>query len=487
MIKATSLKAPDNVSPSGLAQLDPQCFTAEAKFIYAGDSRFDATAYSAEAWRATEAIETAPGLKRPLGELCGTIWHPVQNQARSNFKRIYVEKEHGVPYVGSREMFFFPLRPEKFLSKKIPKIHDLIVPEGWLLISRSGTVGNVLYVYPRLSRCAITDDAIRIEPTALPAGFLYAFLTSKYGQPLITTGGYGSTISHLEPKHIVSIPVPLFDEIIQREIHTKILKAYDYRNHANDLLDEADAELHRIMGVDPFDASDIEYFGDPRQLKSFEIDASDLGDRFDATCHMPIARSAVDKLSHGRFPLVQLSERIKEVYLAPRFARLYVDSAHGTPLLQGSHVLMMRIHDLKYISTAKTERIDRWIIRKGSVLITCSGTIGRVTLTTKKMDSWAASQHILRVIPKMDVSHPGFLAAFLMTPFGQHQIKARIYGGVVDELTDFDTARCLVPDVPFHLQLPIGAKVEKAFELRDCANDLEDEAIDRIEKLIDRT
>lgn len=467
-----------------LSQLDPTFFSCDSKFIYAEDSRLDATAYSAEAWRAIQYIDAVPGFHSPLGELCGTIWHPVQNQARSNFKRIYVEKKHGVPFVGSREMFFLPLRPNKFLSRRIPKLNDLMVPEGWLLISRSGTVGNVLFVYKRLSKCAITDHAIRIEPTKVQAGFLYAFLASRFGQPLIMQGKYGSTVDELEPKHIASIPVPLFDERKRQEIHVKIIKAYALRDRANELLDVAEKELHGVMGIEPFDESDIEYFGDPGEVKAFEIDSSELGDRFDATCHTPIVRSAIDKLSTGKHKLVPLSDRVQGIYLAPRFARVYVESLHGTPLLQGSHVLMLRIHDLKHISNTRTDRMARWIIREGTVLITCSGTIGRVAITTRKMDGWAASQHILRVIPRTGVTDPGFLTAFLMTPFGQHQLKARIYGGVVDELTDRDTALCMIPDVPFKLQQRIGHKVSKAFELRDRANELEKEAISRVEELI---
>jgi type I restriction enzyme, S subunit len=484
MTNSVKTKNPARVATTAPAQLNVDSFSCDSHFIYRGDSRLDATAYSAEASRALAAIDAIPGFHSPLGQLCGTIWHPVQNQARSNFKRIYVDKKHGVPFVGSREMFFLPLRPERSLSLRIPKLSDLMVPEGWLLITRSGTVGNVLYVYNRLSKCAITDHAIRIQPTRAPAGFLYAFLAGRFGKPLITQGMYGSTVDELEPKHIASIPVPLFDQPTRDEVHTKIVQAYRLRDQANELLDEAELELYDKMGVDPFDECDIEYFGDPAKLKAFEIDASELGERFDATCHIPTARSAVDKLAKGKHKLVPLVERVRSIYLAPRFARVYVDAEHGTPLLQGSHVLMMRIHALKYISNSQTERIERWLIRAGTVLITCSGTIGRVAVATKRMDGWAASQHILRVNAEPGVTHPGFLAAFLMTGFGQHQLKARIYGGVVDELTDIDTASCVIPDVGFTDQETIGAKVCRAFELRDVANDLEDAAVGEVEGLI---
>src|SRR6266516_5384544 len=105
-------------------------FTIGSRWLYGGDSRFDASSYAAGAIQALEAIEACPHEKRPLSTLVGTLWHPVQDQARSNFKRIYTSREHGVPFVGSREMFSLPVRPARFLSERMPKLGDLLIPEG---------------------------------------------------------------------------------------------------------------------------------------------------------------------------------------------------------------------------------------------------------------------------------------------------------------------------------------------------------------------
>jgi type I restriction enzyme S subunit len=125
---------------------DVRHFSIGSKWLYEEDSRLDATTYAEGAFFILEEIETCNFPKDSFGNLCGTIWHPVQNQARSNFKRIYTKPEHGVPFVSSRNMFFLPQRPEKFLSRRMKKLGDLMVPEGWILLSRSGTVGNVLFV-----------------------------------------------------------------------------------------------------------------------------------------------------------------------------------------------------------------------------------------------------------------------------------------------------------------------------------------------------
>jgi hypothetical protein len=63
-------------------------------------------------------------------------------------------------------------------------------------------------------------------------------------------------------------------------------------------------------------------------------------------------------------------------------------------------------------------------------------------------------------------------------------LNAKIYGGVVDELTAEDTEIIWIPDVPFKLQQPIGEKIVQAYEMRDQANSIEDEAIADIEAIV---
>jgi type I restriction enzyme S subunit len=465
-------------------QVDVQHFSIGSKWLYEEDSRFDAKNYSEGAFQVLDEIESCSFPKDLFGNLCGTIWHPVQNQARSNFKRIYTKPEHGVPFVSSRNMFFLPQRPEKFLSRRMSKLNDLMVPENWILISRSGTVGNALFINKTLAKCAITDHAIRIEPIKAPSGYLYAFLASRFGQALIAKGTYGSTVDEIEPKHLAAIPVPLLPDAVQLSIHNKIIQAYALRDEANELFDKADTALYELLGVSPFVEDDIEYLGKENDPRGFSLSSLELGERLDATHHVPTSRSAVHKLQRGCFDLVRLGEKVEQVYVAPRFARIYVKKEFGTPLLQGSQLPSMRLYNLKYISNTKTEKIERWLIRRGWVLVTCSGTIGRVAVSSTMQDGWAASQHILRIIPKTNTTHPGFLAAFLTTPFGQHQLKAKIYGGVVDELTAKDTEVVFIPDAPYSEQKQIGEAVVKVYEMRDEANALEDEAIAELENFI---
>jgi type I restriction enzyme, S subunit len=420
----------------------------------------------------------------PIGPLCETIWHPVQNQARSNFKRIYTEPEHGVPFVSSRSMFGFPLRPERHLARTMKKLSDLMVPEGWLVISRSGTVGNVLYVNSSLAACAISDHAIRIEPRDVNAGYLYAFLASAYGRLLVARRTYGATVDELEPKHIAEIPLPRLGSVAESRIGKSVVTAYKLRDEANALLAGVEADLYRVLAIEPFRPADVEYLGGPASPRAFSTTSALLTSRLDATNYLPIARSVVHKLERGRYPLVQLGSRVSDIYIAPRFARIYVGSEHGTPFLQGSQMPLIRPYGLKHISNMRTDRMERWTLEPGCVMVTRSGTIGRVAVSTAAQAGWAASEHILRIVPRDGQTHPGFVWAFLSTPYGQHQLRSKIYGGVVDELTEDDTASLFIPDVPFKRQTPLGDVVLAAYEMRDKAQRLEDAAIGQLEKAV---
>jgi len=45
----------------------------------------------------------------------------------------------------------------------------------------------------------------------IPAGYLYAFLASPLGISIIKGGIYGTSVKHIEPSHIVDLPVPRGD------------------------------------------------------------------------------------------------------------------------------------------------------------------------------------------------------------------------------------------------------------------------------------
>ncbi len=467
--------------------------TVPAHWVYQGENRLDAGYYTAEANAALRAVNDCGFVVQPLEKLTEPLYYP------GRFKRVYAKNpENGTPFLTASEMLQFRPTSAEYLANNTSAVEICRVQQGWLLITRSGTVGRCVIVGERLAKFAITDDAIRVQAKNVPLGYLYAYLSSWMGQVLISKDQYGSAIKHLEPHHLAGVPVPLLPEEIQAEIHAEIMRAYALRDEANALLDEADELLHEKLGLPRFDESLVPYLPPPAMPrlpanrpemphpKAFTIRALEIEDRFDASFHVPVAKTTIALLGKSNYQPVQLGRITADIIVAPRFKRIYVPKEYGIPFLQGSHLPQMRPYDLKYLSRTKQKRIERWIIRAGWVLVTCSGTIGRVGLVSSYMDRWAASQHLLRIIPNNEQGHPGYIAAFLMTPYGQHQLTAKIYGGVVDELTEEDTRAVWIPNAPLEIQAQIGERVVKAFELKDEASAVEESAIRKVEEILQK-
>jgi type I restriction enzyme S subunit len=133
--------------------------------------------------------------------------------------------------------------------------------------------------------------------------------------------------------------------------------------------------------------------------KAFSIRASEIEERFDASFHVPVARTVVHVLQKGQYTPVRLGNLADRIFLPSRFKRIYVPKEYGLPFLQGSHLPQMRPYDLKYISKkANARHIDECVIVPGYVLITRSGTIGRIGLVSSAQKGWTASEHLLRIV-----------------------------------------------------------------------------------------
>ena len=195
--------------------------------------------------------------------------------------------------------------------------------------------------------------------------------------------------------------------------------------------------------------------------------------RFDAGHFSPEFLNALNTLKQSGLKLERLGNIVEAVNLPNRFKRIYVDPEAGLPFLQGSHVVHFQPADVKYLSPASHKDINLIVVRAGWLLITRSGTVGRVTLCPQEWDGWAASEHIIRIIPDEEKCLAGYLCSFLESPLGQVQLSAKIHGAVVDELTDAQVKNVLVP-IPtkkkdLKLVRSIDASMKQAIELKSQA------------------
>jgi len=140
------------------------------------------------------------------------------------FARNYVNNEvDSIPFLGGTNISQLLLRTEKRIGINSNKIDELRVKEGWILITRSGSVGIVSTVPAAWNGYAFSEHVIRIVPddTKLSADYLFAFLKTKYAQEIIARGVYGSVIDEITPEYIgkLEIPVPKDDKAFKQIVN----------------------------------------------------------------------------------------------------------------------------------------------------------------------------------------------------------------------------------------------------------------------------
>ncbi len=435
-----------------------------ADVINAG-GRLKASVFNIEAHQIKELIQNLQWDKKTLAGMVNACFYP------GRFKRNYLKK--GIGFLGSAEMLNILPEPVKFMSID----PNVAVKEGQILLSRSGTIGNVAYVGKTLSNFLVSEHAIRIEAKEYP-GYLYTFLKTNAGRILIKAGIHGAVVSQLEPEHILNIIIPVASNNLVQKINDDILKSYQLRDESNDLILKARRELLEELKLEELE--EINKKLTENGLACYSTRLSDLDNRLDASYHNPVATSIIQQLKKNSHKLVKIKNQTisSDIILPGRFKRIYVDEKYGVPFLGGKQIGTLDPRTGKNLSLQNHgKRIkEQLTIHQNQVMITCSGTIGRVNIAPKHWDGWASSQHIIRINATSDFI-AGYLYTWLSTSYGHELVKRFVYGSVVDEIDDGHVGNVIVPLLNEDKLKSIGGKVLKANIKRYEAYTIEERAI----------
>lgn len=156
------------------------------------------------------------------------------------FSRIFVkDKEHGIPYLSASDTVLADLNTNRFLSKKqSEKLNYLKLHKNWILITCSGTIGNVIFTNSTFEGRIATHDLIRVVPddSKMLKGVVYAYLSSKYGYCQLTQSKFGGVVKHINADHVYDISIPLFPTPCQEEVNNLINDASKLREEATAML-----------------------------------------------------------------------------------------------------------------------------------------------------------------------------------------------------------------------------------------------------------
>ncbi len=401
---------------------------------------------------------------------------------RTRFRRIYVDKQAFPIYQPAQINELYP-KPSAYISHSTQTdIDALRVKRGQILLTCSGTIGNCTYVRNTLHNLIFSHDVIRIEPKAYN-GFIYAFLKSKTGFSIMNTNNYGAVIQHIEPEHLNHIPVPNPPSILKQEIHDLIEASFRLRDESNDLMDEAQILLKTALQLPSIEAfhERAEQFDNIASVLNYSVPSSEVIDRLDGPFYVPIVKAIGQHITKTAREVVKVGDsRIsQDVTLPVRFKRIYVEEDSGAMFFGGKQLYELDPSNKKYLSIGQhKERITGDLgIHANSILITRSGTIGKVAIVPEHWEGWIPNEHIIRVVP-IDNEIAGYLYAWLSSDYAYPLITRYIHGAVIDEINVEQVSEIAVPLLrDENVQREINDTVLEANRKRTEAYNLEQKAL----------
>lgn len=398
-------------------------------------------------------------------------------------KRNYFDEndKNSVGFLGSAEMLSVQPKPVKFLLRE-DGTAQFSVKQGQVLLSRSGTIGNVSYVNNSLAKYFVSEHAIRISCKEYP-GYVYSFLKSKTGRIIVQSNEFGAVISQIEPEQLKHIPIPNPPPILKQKIHDLIEESFKLRDRSNDLMDEAQALLNEALQLPAIQQFQelTEQFDKTAEVLSFSVSVSNLNNRLDSSYHIPIVTVMADHFKETAKEIVTIGDsRISQSVILPsHFKRIYVNEGKGTVLIGGKHLYSLDPTDKKHLATHLYSKklIDDMLLAENTIIVSAKGTPGKVVITPSHWNGWLISSNLIKIVPASD-EVAGFLYCFLSSAFGELLIRRQIYGAVVDIIEPAHVKSVIVPFLKDERsQTEINDKVLEANRKRTEAHELEQEAL----------
>jgi restriction endonuclease S subunit len=403
-------------------------------------------------------------------------------------KRIYVEKEYGIPMVSMSDMVNNdPSKTCKYVSKKIG-VSTLkhLFKNQMILASVVGAIGELAIVNKNSEGFITGNNLIKfISERDNYNGFLYAFLLSRYGNELIKKLSGGAVQSYIDPELFKEIPIPIFDSPLREKINTLIQEASELRVSADNILKESVSQIE----------SQMKYEASPRpsvgNVKISTIN-SNYNQRLTSTSYINRGQNFFKLLSENKKIKSDVASLSFSVHRPGIFKRIKVDSFNGLAYIKGSELSKQNpFYSCEYLSKTKTPFLNELSLKENQILFTCAGTVGDIKLITKEFEERKAigSQDIIRIEKGDSQTSIYYLFCYLNTEIVQDYIQSLKYGAVIERVEPFhvNSIPVFIPENKVYEKIVSDIKLYKdnlyhAFKKEEKAIDLVEKEIESWQK-----
>jgi type I restriction enzyme S subunit len=437
------------------------------KLIYKHNNRFEGKHYLNNSSYLSLQLENNEKQCCALSSLAEVFNPPV-------FKRQFCKNTpRAVPYFQSSDVQAASERSTVYIYKGQAQSLNLLVKENDILVTGFGTIGNTRLVSKFQNGACYANNVCRIRTTE-HTGFIYAFISGKYGKAQLNTNASGSVVRYIESPGIKKILVPIFPDTFQQEVDDLIQKSARLREEASDALEYAIGYFDTLFLM-PFKESCL------GKVSSKEILTS-INKRFEAFFHISEGKD-IDKYIKEHYEWKSLGEVCSNISRPDIFKRYYVKK--GITFLGGADIFLATPDSEKRLSSKKTANIEALMIKEGTILLPRSGTIGNVAWAHAGHAQKLASEDVIRITPN-DILRAGYVYAFLASKYGKKLIQRYIFGSVIQHVEPPHLKLIPVPIIDKKVMDDIHDKVMVYSSAMGKAIEYERKAITMVEQEIEK-
>lgn len=171
------------------------------------------------------------------------------------------------------------------------------------------------------------------------------------------------------------------------------------------------------------------------------------------------------------------------VWQPSRLKGIQVSEEFGTPFLAASQLFDFRPVVRKWLSLDRTSGAKDRFVAHGTILVTCSGNVGRATLAQERQAGVLISHDLLRV-NVYEAGYRGWLYSYLRAPKVRAMMSAAQYGHIIKHLEIGHLSRLPMPVLSAEHRQCFEEPVSELLALRDRALTLIHEAEARYERAV---
>jgi hypothetical protein len=445
--------------------------------------RLDSSPYVSGAAEAKVLLSQLAAKTKPLQELTLGGKEGLINAGR--IARTWVDDPaYGIPFLSSTDILQADLSNVSLITKKAVQLNPrLIIREGWTLITRSGSIGRMAYCRPDMSGMACTEDVLRVvpDPNKILPGYLYAYLSSRFGVPQVIGGTYGTIIQHIEQHHIEDLPVPIAPGEVQLKVHKLIQEMASLRAEGIAAYRKATTSIFDSLGIE--DPPRHKWLSDNRKLAFFVTTVSPI--TFRASSYDPRYLELCSLLQQHQYS--KLGELCDPQHFKSGivFRRIDAEGEFAVRLIGQREAFQIRPEG-RWISRKSIEGLGL-IVPPGTTMIAAHGTLGetelycRSTYVIERTAQYAFSGDFVRCIPLDGKILPGYLFAFLRSEAAFRILRCISVGSKQQAHHPYLLWHIPVPRMGAEKEQEIHALVEAGAQALDRSLQLEEDAWHAVE------